>query len=307
MLNDPECNTQPIVILGRGKSVIAGTLETELKRDNVEEIILNGFFPNCDKDDDLKRLKTIGFKELGLHYESDTAITKHLAKFLRQHVDKVNKGERTFIHPNKILFNGGVSKALSIRERIVEVLNSWLSNEDSNEVTIIDNVNFDQAVAIGAAYYGMAKMMNRGMRIRSGAPRSYYVGIEISMPAVPYMPPPLKALCVVPFGMEEGTDAPIEGQEFGVFVGEKAVFRFLSSNTRKHDKIGTILEQWADDEMEELANIETTLICQDLECGSVIPVTLHSFVTEIGTLELWCESLDKKNKWKLEFNIRVDE
>ena len=113
------------------------------------------------------------------------------------------------------------------------------------------------AVARGAAYYGRAKR-GRGVRIRSGAARTYYVGIESAMPAVPGMPAPLKALCVVPFGMEEGTDAVIPGREFGLVVGEPAEFRFLSSTVRKQDQIGGIIEDWGED-IEELSPLEVTL------------------------------------------------
>jgi hypothetical protein len=90
----------------------------------------------------------------------------------------------------------------------------------------------------GAAYYGKARL-GQGVRIRSGASRTYFIGIESSMPAIPGMEAPLKALCVVPFGMEEGTDAAIPAREFGLVVGEPAEFRFLSSTIRKQDHAGT--------------------------------------------------------------------
>ena len=140
------------------------------------------------------------------------------------------------------------------------------------------------------------------MRIRSGAPRSYYIGIESAMPAVPGLPAPLKALCVVPFGMEEGTSAPVAGMEFGLVVGEPAEFRFLSSTTRKSDPVGALIEDWNDD-IEELDPLEVTLPLDGRE-ESTIPVTLESRVTEIGTLELWCVARRGSGRWKLELDIR---
>ena len=166
---------------------------------------------------------------------------------------------------------------------------------------MLDAPDLDRAVARGAAYYGMARR-GRGVRIRSGAPRSYYVGIESSMPAVPGLPAPLKALCVVPFGMEEGTSAALPDRQFGLVVGDPAEFRFLSSTIRKSDAVGEMIEDWGDD-LEELSPLEVTLP------GSgdvVVPVTLESRVTEVGTLELWCvSSQSPADRWKLELNIRT--
>ncbi|HLC15475.1 MAG TPA: Hsp70 family protein, partial [Thermodesulfovibrionia bacterium] len=202
--------------------------------------------------------------------------------------------------------NGGVTKSSAIRNRIVEILNQWLKDDSGQPVAVIEGNNPDLAVAQGAACYGLAKQ-GRGIRIRGGTARTYYVGIETAMPAVPGMTPPIKALCVVPFGMEEGSDTAIKGHEFGLVVGEQAVFRFLGSTTRKKDDTGMLLEDWDEEELTELAPLETTLSHDAIEGGTVVPVTLHSYVTEVGTLELWCESVDGKYRWKLEFNVRENE
>jgi hypothetical protein len=152
------------------------------------------------------------------------------------------------------------------------------------------------------------------VRIRSGAARSYYVGIESALPAVPGMPAPLKALCVVPFGMEEGTSASIAGREFGLIVGEPAEFRFLSSTVRKTDPVGALIEDWGDD-LEELSPLEVTLQIEG-ETDAAVPVTLESRVTEVGTLELWCVArreqpakgkAEPPRRWRLELNIRERE
>lgn len=306
MLNDPECVSQPVVILGRGRSVVGGTIQTEIKRDEVEKTVLEGFFPPCSIDDSPTRRRAAGLKEIGLHYESDSAITKHLARFLRKQGEKLEEKQKKFLHPTKILFNGGVSKSSVIKERVIEVLNQWLADDNEQSVAVIEGNNPDLAVACGAAYYGLAKL-RRGVRIRGGTSRTYYVGIETAMPAVPGMAPPIKALCVVPFGMEEGSDTEIKDHEFGLVVGEQAVFRFLGSTTRKKDETGMLLEEWEEEELVELAPLETALTHEDIEGGTVVPVTLHSYVTEVGTLELWCESVDGKYRWKLEFNVRETE
>ncbi len=302
MLSDRECTTSPIVILGRGRSVIGGTLETELKREKVEETIIDGFFPECSVGDSPAEKKASGFRELGLQYATDTAVTKYLAKFLRQNAGD----ESVFIHPTKILFNGGVTKSPAISERLVSVLNGWLSSEGSAPVSIIEGSNPDTAVAIGSAYYGYAKR-EKGIRIRAGAGRSYYIGIETSMPAVPGMPAPMKALCVVPFGMEEGTDFKISGQEFGLVVGEHVEFRFFSSLVRKDDTPGLVVEEWDGEEFGEVAPLEAMLKAEGIDSGTLVPVRLHSYLNEIGVLELWCETSDGSGRWKLEFNVREEQ
>jgi hypothetical protein len=205
--------------------------------------------------------------------------------------------------PTHILFNGGVMKAAVLRDRVVEVLNSWLRQEGFEALgmeQILEAPDLEHAVARGAAYYGKARR-GRGVRIRSGASRTYYIGIESSMPAVPGMEAPIKALCVVPFGMEEGTEATIPDREFGLVVGEPAEFRFLSSSVRKQDQVGRLLEDWGDD-IEERSPLQVTLNL-DGQLGKIVPVRLETRVTELGTLEVWCVSRDS-HRWKLELNIR---
>jgi molecular chaperone DnaK (HSP70) len=304
ILQDAGCTVHPIVVLGRGKGVVGGTLRTELQRNEVEKAIVNGFFPSCDVTDLPAERKAVGLREIGLRYASDTAVTKYLAKFLRQHVTKVSADrEARFVHPTKILFNGGVTKAAAVRERIVDVVNGWLSADGGAPLTVLGGNDPDLAVATGAAYYGFAKQ-GKGIRIRAGAERSYYIGVESSMPAVPGMTPPIKAVCVVPFGMEEGTDFEMAGHEFGLVVGEHASFRFLSSLTRKADPPGSVVEEWDEGEIVELAPLDTMLPAEGVEVGAVIAVRLHSYLTETGSLELWCEAVDGSNRWKLQFDVR---
>ncbi|MCG6550888.1 MAG: Hsp70 family protein [Candidatus Magnetominusculus sp. LBB02] len=303
ILSDPSCKKADVVVLGRGRSVVGGTIKTVIGRDEVEQAIVDGFFPKCSIEDNPAQRRASGFKELGLQYSADSAVTKFLAKFLRQHLGHEDS-TKTFIHPTKILFNGGVTKGQRLRERLSETLSEWLKAEGSESAAVLGGNDPDTAVAIGAAYYGFTKR-GKGIRVRGGAGRAYYIGVETSMPAVPGMPVPVKAVCVVPFGMEEGTDASLAGHAFGLVVGEQSVFRFFGSNIRKEDAIGQILDQWEDHELLELAPLEAALEADGDE-GTVVPVKIHSYLTEIGTLELWCEALEGQRKWKLQFSVRQE-
>jgi hypothetical protein len=305
-----KTQNRPITLLGKGTKLIGGTIKTELTREDLDHVLVQGFFPKVASGELPARQRRVGFQELGLPYAADPAITKHLARFLSEQVRNspevagIRRGRSGLACPTHILFNGGVMKAGVLRVRVVEVLNSWLRQEGFDALgieQILEAPDLEHAVARGAVYYGKARR-GRGVRIRSGASRTYYVGIESAMPAVPGMEAPLKALCVVPFGMEEGTEATIPDREFGLVVGEPAEFRFLSSSVRKQDQVGSLLEDWGAD-LEELSPLEVTLKL-DGQQGTVIPVRLETRVTELGTLEVWCVSRDGTHRWNLELNIR---
>ena len=127
------------------------------------------------------------------------------------------------------------------------------------------------------------------------------MSVAAAMPAIPGMPAPVKALCLAPYGMEEGTEAHVEDQEFVIVVGEEVSFDIMESACRHEDGVGTVVEEWEQGEIEEMTTIETVL---EGEHGSVIPVTIEIKVTEIGTLEFWCVSREDGQRWKLEFNVR---
>jgi hypothetical protein len=310
LFESPKTQKRPITLLGKGTKLIGGTIKTELVREDLDQVLVEGFFPRVASGELPARQRRVGFQELGLPYAADPAITKHIARFLSEQVRNspeaadIRRGRSGLACPTHILFNGGVMKAAVLRGRVVEVLNNWLRQEGFDALgtgQILEAPDLEHAVARGAAYYGKARR-GRGVRIRSGASRTYYIGIESAMPAVPGMEAPLKALCVVPFGMEEGTEATVPGREFGLVVGEPAEFRYLSSTVRKQDHVGSLLEDWGTD-VEELSPLEVTLKL-DGQQGAIVPVRLATRVTELGTLEIWCVSRDGTQRWKLELNIR---
>jgi hypothetical protein len=306
---DPTLTTAPVTVLGRGSKVIGGTLKAEVARADVERMLLDGFFPECPLGTAPKAQRAAGLQELGLPYAADPAMTKHLSHFLHRHAEVIQqkvsaRSKKKMPVPGGILFNGGVFKADPLRERVVAVMNDWSKAHGGGAVKVLTGNDLDLAVARGATYYGLVRR-GKGVRIRGGTGRSYYVGVETSLPAIPGAPPPIKALCVVPFGMEEGTEADVPAQEFGLVVGVPAEFRFLGSTTRRGDSVGTLVEDW-EEQIEELSPLETTLEAKGMD-GKTVPVHLHTRVTAVGTLELWCHSRDGKQRWKLEFNVRERE
>jgi hypothetical protein len=285
----------PITLLGQGKGLISGTIQTTLDPDTVHRVLLDGFFPVCEWSDTVSTRKTIGIQEMGLSYEADPAVTKHLADFLRRNSKDPNRR----LLPTAVLFNGGVMKSPLLRRRIMECLRQWENGSESSSIRELQAPDLDRSVARGAVYYGMARH-GKGIRIRSGLNKTYYIGIAASMPAVPGIPQPVKALCIAPFGMEEGTRLTIEEKEFGLVTGALARFDFMGSATRKSDLPGEIIESWEED-IDPAVSIEAAL---DGTPGELIPVALETRATEIGTLEIWCISRTDDRQWRLEFQVR---
>ncbi|WP_428353897.1 Hsp70 family protein [Methyloprofundus sp.] len=313
ILSNDEADNIPIVVPNRGSSLIGGTLRTELNRDEINTVLLQGFLPEvASSEQPVSRART-GLRTAGLPYAQDAGITRHLASFLTRQLNAIDDlsdislpGNATFIHPSAVLFNGGVLKATRFADRLMDVINSWLRAEQAEDARVLTGLDLDLAVARGASYYGYVRK-GKGVRIKGGTAASYYVGVESAMPAVPGMSPEIQALCIAPFGMEEGTEVELPNDEFGVIVGEPVRFRFFGSKTRREDLVGTRLDYWSDDELEELDEIEITLPEENRKAGEVIPVHLSVAVTEIGTLALQAISNQDDNRWKIEFDVRSGE
>jgi len=312
---DSDLDQFPISLPSRGSSLFARTITTQLSREILDRVLLDGFFPRSPVDQHPLRKRQIGLREFGLDYAADPALSKHLAQFLSRSWQNVHSnevllsligdrigehGEVRFLQPSAVLFNGGVFKADPLRARMLDLLADW---NDGGTVRELAGSHFDLAVAKGAASFARTKVTGQGIRIKAGTARSYYIGLETSMPAVPGLAPPIKAVCVVPQGMEEGSEAALEGQEFGLVTGEPVEFRFFSSSIRAGDEVGNILDD--ENDLEETAQLEVTLPPAEGNVGEVLPVTLHSVITELGTLELWMRHEPSGKRWKVEFNVRT--
>jgi len=293
-------DTHTISILGRGSRLVGGTVSLEVAREDFSELLLEGFFPQCELNDFPRRRRLSGFREIGLPYESDTAVTRHLAAFLSAH-----GAADCAAMPTHVLFNGGVFTADLLQQRLLEVLQHW-GGDGAGPRLLAGERDLDHSVARGAAYYAWTKHRG-GVRIRGGVARSYYIGIETAGLAIPGTPRPLRALCVVPFGMEEGTEVDVPSEEIGLVLGEQAHFRFFSSAVRKDDQPGDLLERWQEGELMETDSLETTLPADAAIDEPYVPVRFQSRITELGTFELWCVSTQTNGRWKLEFSVREDD
>jgi hypothetical protein len=313
LLLSAETPAVPIVVPSRGSRLVGGSLRTELTREEVGATILEGFFPPVAASAKPVARARAGLTQLGLPYAQDPAVTRHLAAFLTRQVQAAAEvpglaeslpAGASFVHPTAVLFNGGVFKSPQLAERVTAVLNDWLAAEGAPPVRLLEGVDLDLAVARGAAYFGYARRSG-GVRIRGGTARAYYVGVESSVPAVPGLPPPVQALCVAPFGMEEGTEAEVAALELGLVVGEPVRFRFLGSSVRRQDHVGTLLETWEEEELRDLGEIEVILPGDQRRPGEVVPVRLRAAATETGTLLIEALESRGEGRWKVEFDVRA--
>lgn len=312
LLSDASLATVPVVVPSRGSNLVGSSLRTELTRDEVERTLITGFFPEVASSARPATRARTGLTQLGLPYAAEAGITRHLAAFLSRQVDALDRLEGmpptsgSLLHPTKVLFNGGVVKAPRLRELLLSSVNRWLLEDGATPARALPGEDADLAVARGAAYYGRVRH-GKGLRIRGGTARAYYVGVESAMPAVPGLEPPLTALCVAPFGMEEGTAAALLPQELGVVVGEPVRFRFFGSSVRRMDRAGVELEAWDPGELDELAPIEIALPAEGRRAGDIVPVHVSAAVTAIGTLLL--EAVPtyparKDERFRIELSVR---
>jgi len=323
LLLENDVNEVAIAIPSRGSKLLGGTLRTSLTRDEVNETLVEGFFPHVNIDEHPIAARRSALSQKGLPYAQDPAVSRHLAAFLSKQVSAANdvlgstalnnateqNEAGSFIKPSAILFNGGVLKSPVLAERMLSIINQWLEDSHTNKARLLSDSDLDLGVAIGASYFGHVKQ-GKGVRIRGGLASTYYVGIESAMPAIPGMEPPIEALCIAPFGMEEGAEAKASEAEFGLVVGEPVHFRFFGSNTRRHDEAGVQLDHWQDGELEELPELQVTLPTEGRRAGEIVPVNLIAKVTEIGTLKLEAiaansiGNCEEAERWQIELDVR---
>ncbi len=315
LFNDPALAGVPVAVPTRSARLFAKTVSTRLERPLLEAITLDGFLPLTSPSERPAARSAGGLREFGLNYAADPALSRHLARFLHRSHHNVTgstalqarvpgalaASQHELLRPTHVLFNGGVFKAAPMRRRVLDLLAAWFGAAP----TELTGADYDLAVARGAAAYGRLLNSGAGVRIRAGTARSYYVGLESTVLAVPGLKPAIKAVCVAPQGMEEGTTATQADREFGLVVGEPVEFRLFSSTARAGDETGALVPDALRD-LEETALVETVLPPGDgLTEGDVIPVGLVSCVNELGVLEIHLRHPETTRTWKLEFKVRT--
>lgn len=295
MLLDGLAESRKITLMGKGAKLIGGTLTTELFREEVVRIVLDGFFPVVDQSAARQAPPRKGITEFGLPYEPEPAVTRHLGWFLEHHAEDVRKAiGRDRPMPDLILFNGGSLKAPVIQERIREAVRHWFGTSDPALPRVLENPHPDTAVALGATYYGLVKI-GRGVRVGSGSARSYYMGVDAGQTE-------RRAICIVERGLEEGSRILVKDRSFEVLTNQPVRFEMYSSSFRSGDTSGDLVT--VDDTLTPLPPLQTVVQYGKKGVEKSIPVEIDGEYTEAGTLSIWCRSRISDHRWQLRFQLR---
>ena len=303
LLGDDPPERWPVTIAGRGSRIIGGSIQSELTRDEVSDVVIDGFFPVVARDEETSKAGKLGLQEFGLPFVADPAIPRHLAAFLRRHrteavtPDGFTPDDRP-ARPDAILFNGGALTPSIVRNRIVNVIASWFPDDPGPVYSprVLTNTSLDLAVAIGAAYYGVVRR-GGGIRIGGGTARSYYVGFQSEKAANPW-------LCVVPRDAQEGDEIQIDHRDFDLLMGQPVAFPLASSSVRADDRPGDLVAA-NPDSIRDLPPLHSLMRVGRKAKAERVPVRLAARVTEVGTVELWCQSRTDDRRWRLQIQLRA--
>ena len=284
LLSSNAAETYHVSVLAEGGRLIGGSMSAKLSREEVERIVLDGFFTPCDPNDLPRRSTRVALQEFGLPYAQDPAITRQLVGFLQTHAAAGR--------PDAILLNGGVFNSPAIASRLVEVISSWWPG--ASRIRVLEHDSLELAVARGAAWYGLVRR-GMGRRIGGGAAHSFYVGLETKRGEE------AQALCLIPRGQEEGETVELGGRTFNLSLGRPVQFPLFTATSDRIERSGEIVR--ITDDLHALPPIHTVLKSAEAKTGQV-PVHLRATLTEIGTLELWCVSEASNEQWRLEFELR---
>ncbi len=290
---DRKSDRERITIMGEGGKLISGTISAELVFEDMLNVVVNGFFPLVNPEDSKKTAPRKAITEFGLPYEGEPAITRHLGWFLEKHRADVEKALGKPPVPDHVLFNGGSLKPKVIQDRIIDSIKNWFGTDKAPSV--LENPDPDLAVALGASYYGLVKA-GSGVRVGSGSPRSYYLGVggmESGRNS---------AVCLVERGLDEGTKIELENRDFEVLANRPVSFDVYSSSFRSGDRMGDIIE--IDDSFSALPPLQTIVSYGKKGEEIRVPVHVAAEYTEVGALKLWCRSLISPNRWELSFQLR---
>jgi molecular chaperone DnaK (HSP70) len=294
LLSEPGPSSVSITILGGGSSVVGGGVTADLSRDEVSRALLEGFLPLTAADDLPERSRRVGLRELGLPYETEPAITRHLAAFLT----RAGESRERMARPDAVLFNGGFFAPGVARARVLDALSQW----SGKRPLLLENDRPEASVAIGAAFYARLRGdpgRSGRLLIRAGSARAYYIGVGGSGAGG-------SAVCVMPRGTQEGTHASLD-RDFTVIANQPSAFTLYSTMTRTDPLNAVVAFREEDDDVHRHAPLVTALRYGKRSRRIPLAVRLTTSFTETGTLELWCESTTTEHRWRLSFSLRSAE
>jgi len=286
LLSDPNLQSVEVTVLGGGSSLVGGTLKTEILREEVLELALDGFLPSCELTDKPQEDASSPYREVGLPLVADPAVTRHLAAFLESAGNS---------RPDAILFNGGFFIPEVLRQRVADVMEHWYGHRP----VIFENRDLDLAVAVGAAYYSYVRSTGAGLLVRGGLPRAYFIGLAGNEGES------LRAMCLAPRGSEEGSSIELDPGNLQLVANKPVAFRLYSSRTRTEDRAGDVVTFSPEEQKELHLHAPLHAVLRFGKAGErLVPIKLGAKLTEVGTLEIWAESKTSEHRWRLQFELR---
>ncbi|MCG8563710.1 MAG: hsp70 family protein, partial [Desulfobacterales bacterium] len=285
-----------ITLKGEGRALIAGTLSAELTRAEVENVLRGDFFSDVTTETMTTENRGKEIADFGLPFETEASVSKHIVRFLEKHRENVKESlGKDSPMPDFILFNGGTLKPSLVQSRIKESVRRWFKASDTQKPVVLENDRPELAVGVGASYYGLVKQ-GIGVRVGSGSPRSYYLGVSMENGAG------ANAVCLVERGLDEGSDIHLPQRAYEVRANQPVSFDVYSSSFRSGDAAGDIVS--VDESFSAMAPIQTVIKFGSKGEQKTIPIHLGAEYTEMGTLSMYCQSSVSDHKWKLQFQLR---
>ena len=289
LLADDAPEQYNVTLLGGGSRLIGGSRSTQLNKQEVREIALDGFFPLSGLNE-LPDKKRSGVVEFGLPYAAEPAISKHIAAFLKLHSQAAAEalGQQGCV-PDAILLNGGVFRSQPITQRTLDLINSW-SDQQS---VLLENKHPELSVAFGAVSYAMARR-DKKIKIGGGSARSYFLLVDTDKQEQ-------QGICLLPRGSEEGFEIILKQQQFALRIGQPVRFHLASTTGDTKYQPGELVEINHD----RFNSLPPLAVAFEGEDKGEIIVQLAVTQTEVGTLKIQCVSVaDNSQRFDVEFQIR---
>jgi hypothetical protein len=269
-----------LTLLGGGSRLIGGARSVELQRDEVLQVIVDGFFPRVAADEPIQQRRA-AIVEFGLPYPADPAITRHVAAFLRRHAqaarqalgDEWSAGQLPL--PDTLLFNGGVFRAEALAERLQSTLGDWRGAPCASCTTTTP-------MSPWRAARSPTRWSGKGMGSASAAARraaiSWFSKIRGQR---------RRGICVLPRGTEEGHEVRLPERTFSLRLGQPVRFHLASSVADASYLPGEIAAL-DDEDFVRLPPIATVVQAPAGSSQREVRVQLLTAMTEVGTLEIHC-------------------
>ena len=284
-----------VSIPGRGSRLFADSLSAQVTRAELEGLILDGFLPDC-RSTDWPRRALGAIKEFGLPYAYDSAITRHLATFLR---------DRASV--DAVLFNGGSLQSPRLRNRLREQIGKW---QEGRLPQVLENARLDVAVAWGAAHSGR-RLNRRAGRIEAGAARAVFLEAQRKAAESGGKAGGRSLVCILPHGAAPGQAFEVTDLDLHLRINRLVRFQVYTSTRHEQTKTGDVVEPDPEEfhALPPLETVATVARTPREELASAIPIRLNAGVNELGLLQVSCRSLapDIRQSWPLEFNLRPQE